>query len=105
MRCGCCAGTCELCNHDEGSARQYEILNRVGREWKGANDAKLGKGRSGGRAAPKKERKAKGKEKSNEEEPCICEKCMSWETYKYAERRKRLAVREARSKESSAVAE
>ena len=25
-----------------------------------------------------------GKEKGKEEEPCICESCMSWETYKLA---------------------
>ena len=51
--------------------------------WKEANDAKLGKGkgRSGGRAAPKKDRKAKEKEKGKESEPCICETCMWQETY------------------------
>ena len=52
---------------DDESARQYEILNRLGREWKKANDAKLGEvkgnGRSGGRAAPKKDREANDKEK------------------------------------------
>ncbi len=56
-------------DHEE-SARQYEILNRLGREWKEGNDPKLGKvkgnGRSGGRAAPKKDRKAKDKEKGKE---------------------------------------
>ena len=59
---------------DEESARQYEILNRLGREWREANDPKLGKvkgnGRSGGRAAPKKDRKANNKEKGKEAEPC-----------------------------------
>ena len=53
------------------------------RSGKGANDAKLGKGkgRSGGRAAPKKDRKAKEKEKGKEAEPCICGNCMWQETY------------------------
>ena len=47
-------------------------------KWKEANDAKLGKGkgRSGGRAAPKKDRKVKEKEKGKAAEPCICENCM-----------------------------
>ena len=59
--------------------RKYHLR----RKRKEANDAKLGKGkgRSGGRAAPKKIRKAKEKEKGKEAEPCTCENCMSQETY------------------------
>ena len=52
---------------DDESARQYEILNSLGMEWKEANDAKLGEvkgnGRSGGRAAPKKDREENDKDK------------------------------------------
>ena len=44
----------------QNEVRAYHLR----REWKEANNAKLGKGkgkgRSGGRAAPKKDRKAKG---------------------------------------------
>ena len=58
----------------------------LAQEWKEAKDPKLGKvkgnGRSGGSAAPKQDRKAKGKKKGMEEEPCICENCMTWEEYK-----------------------
>ena len=59
--------------------RKYHLR----RKRKEANDRKLGlcKGRSGGRAAPKKIRKAKEKEKGKEAEPCTCENCMSQETY------------------------
>ena len=49
----------------------------LAQEWKEAKDPKLGKvkgnGRSGGSAAPKQDRKAKGKKKGKEEEPCTCE--------------------------------
>ena len=57
---------------DEEETREYKSLH-----------AKVGKGngRSGGRAAPKKDRKANNKEKGKEAEPCICENCMSQETY------------------------
>ena len=48
--------------------RKYHLR----RKRKEANDAKLGKGkgRSGGRAAPTKDRKANNKEKSKAAEPC-----------------------------------
>ena len=55
----------------QNEVRAYHL----GRKRKEANDANLGKvkgnGRSGGSAAPKKNRKAKDKEKGKEEEPCI----------------------------------
>ena len=59
----------------QNEVRAYHLR----RERKEANNAKLGKGkgRSGGRAAPKKVRKAKEKEKGKEEEPCTCVNCMS----------------------------
>ena len=59
----------------QNEVRAYHLR----RERKEANNAKLGKGkgRSGGRAAPKKNRKAKEKEKGKEEEPCTCVNCMS----------------------------
>ena len=53
----------------------------LAQEWKEAKDPKLGKvkgnGRSGGSAAPKQDRKAKGKKMGKEEEPCTCVNCMS----------------------------
>ena len=91
----------------------------LAQEWKEAKDPKLGKvkgnGRSGGSAAPKQDRKAKGKKKGKEEEPCICENCMSWEEYKLfikakekekAEDKKRGKDKDlGKGKESSAVAD
>ena len=45
---------------EEEVARQIEILNDLGQEWKDSQEGKLGKakgkGRSGGRAPPKKDR-------------------------------------------------
>ena len=71
---------------DERNAAPYGTAQYLQNEMRKSNDPKLGKVkatcRSGGGAAPKKDRKAKDKEKSNEGEPCICENCMSWETYK-----------------------
>ena len=59
---------------DEEDAREYKTPHaKVGKG--------QGNGRSGGRAAPKKDRKANNKEKGKEAEPCICEHCMSQETY------------------------
>ena len=73
--------------------RKYHLR----RKRKEANDAELGKGkgRSGGRAAPKKIRKAKEKEKGKEEEPCTCVNCMS-------ERRFNLYIK-AKGKETAAM--
>ena len=54
-----------------------QMWRDLAQEWKESKDPKLGKvkdnGRSGGSAAPKKDRKAMDKEKNKEEEPCICE--------------------------------
>ena len=88
MDCGCDGPEFEdedVNEDEEESVREREILNRLDREGKEANDANLGKGkgncRSGGRAAPQTDRmandmekgkgksqakeKAKGKEKGN----------------------------------------
>ena len=42
------------------------------RQYNGRSGAHKGNGRSGGRAAPKKDRNALGKEKGTEAERCIC---------------------------------
>ena len=62
---------------DEEETREYKSLHAKVGKGKGRS----GGGRSGGRAAPKKDRKANNKEKGKEAEPCICENCMSQETY------------------------
>ena len=62
---------------DEEETREYKSLHAKVGKGKGRS----GGGRSGGRAAPKKDRKANNKEKGKEAEPCICEHCMSQETY------------------------
>ena len=59
----------------QNKARAYHLRMK----WK--DEYHLRKGRSGGRAAPKKDRKAKGKEEGKEAEPCICDNCMWQETY------------------------
>ena len=75
----------------------------LAQEWKEAKDPKLckvkGNGRSGGSAAPKQDRKAKGKKKGKEEEPCICENCMTWEEYKLFIKAKEKEKEKAKEKE------
>ena len=67
--------------HDTAQTRRD--LAQASREAKGPKLGKVkGNGRNSGRAAPKQGRKAKDKKKGKEEEPCICENCMSWEKYK-----------------------
>ena len=76
----------------------------LAQEWKEAKDPKLGKvkgnGRSGGSAAPKQDRKAKGKKKGKEEEPCTCENCMPWEEFKVFIKAKEKAKWEAKAEEN-----
>ena len=77
----------------------------MGGKRKEANDPKLGKvkanGRNGGCAAPPEDRKAKDKGKGKEEEPCICESCMSWETYKLFIKAKEKEMDKAKEKEKA----
>ena len=83
----------------------------LAQEWKEGKDPKLGKvkgnGRSGGSAAPKQDRKAKGKEDEPCIWPCNCENCMSWEKYKLFIKAMEWEEYKAmgKGKESSAVAD